>query len=251
MNQSSNTSSATTTATPPTPPPPATTQPAHPHQLPKDNSPRMADAAPPPYTPPVRLQNIHLQPFMATRGIQLSELQQRLLQQQSVPPTQRPVTTHVLSDTADEAYSEEAAAAAEAGLPFLPLSIRINTSINVSKNNNIVCVTDSPTQHANAIASAVTKAIEESSSGNCGIPMVDGDGNPRPIRIEVDAGTVVDGQGNIVGSEAIILNILRQRDEIRQQREWAERNARRRQREDEDEVGGDAGESSAKRRRSN
>lgn len=211
------------------------------HQVPKDNSPRIPSAAPPPYTPPVRSSHTNLHPFMtmAARSIPLSDLQQSLLQQQPIPTTERPITTHVLGNLADEACETEAVE----DIAMFPLTIRINTSINVNKNDNIVCLSESPTQHANAIAAAVTKAIEDSSSGNCGIPMVDGDGNPRPIRIEVDAGTVVDGQRNMVGTEAVVLNILRQREDMRKRRQQSDN-------EDENNGSENQGEPSAKRRRS-
>lgn len=96
-----------------------------------------------------------------------------------------------------------------------PLSLCINTSINISKSNNLVCLVDSPANHANAIAEAVVQALQKHSSGSCGIPMIDGDGNPRHIKIEVDAGMVVDGMGNVVGNEKIIDEVLRQRAELR------------------------------------
>ncbi|KAL7819700.1 hypothetical protein V8C26DRAFT_394932 [Trichoderma gracile] len=92
-----------------------------------------------------------------------------------------------------------------------PISLRINTSVLISKNNNLVCLTDTPASHANAIARAVVKAIQENSSGQCGIPMIDEDGRPRPVKIEVDAGITVEGSGNIVGNEAVVNEVLRQR----------------------------------------
>ncbi|KAL7936076.1 hypothetical protein V8C35DRAFT_296806 [Trichoderma chlorosporum] len=92
-----------------------------------------------------------------------------------------------------------------------PISLRINTSVLISKNNNLVCLTDTPASHANAIARAVVKAIQENSSGQCGIPMIDEDGRPRPIKIEVDAGITVEGSGNVVGNEDIVNQVLRQR----------------------------------------
>ncbi|KAI6783702.1 uncharacterized protein J7T54_001578 [Emericellopsis cladophorae] len=100
-----------------------------------------------------------------------------------------------------------------------PLTLRINTSINILKNNNLICLSDSPANHATAIADAVTQAIQKHSSGNCGIPMIDGNGNPRPVRIDIDAGMVTDGVGNVVGSESIVLEVLRQRGDMKRQRE--------------------------------
>ncbi|KAG5964542.1 hypothetical protein E4U57_005222 [Claviceps arundinis] len=87
--------------------------------------------------------------------------------------------------------------------------LRINTSVRISSNNNHVCINETPAQHANAIARAVVHAIQENSAGQCGIPMIDEDGRPRPVRIEVDAGLEVHGEGNVVGHEAFVRDYLR------------------------------------------
>lgn len=100
-----------------------------------------------------------------------------------------------------------------------PISLRINTSINVTKNNNLVCITDTPTSSANAIAQAVVGALQEKSCGNCGIPMIDEEGRPRPLNIEVDASMAIDGSDNIVGHEGFIKQVLRQGDALRRRRE--------------------------------
>lgn len=102
-----------------------------------------------------------------------------------------------------------------------PISLRINTSISVTQDNNLVCITDSPEQQAKAIAHAVVRAMQENSSGGCGIPMIDEDGRPRPINIEVDASVAVEGSGNVVGSEAVVNEALlqRRRSPLRRQRD--------------------------------
>ncbi|EQK98167.1 hypothetical protein G6O67_007000 [Ophiocordyceps sinensis] len=131
-----------------------------------------------------------------------------------------------------------------------PISLRINTSVTVTSDDNMVCLVDTPATHANAIALAVVKALQQSSSGQCGIPMIDEEGRPRPVRIHVDAGLTVGGAGNVVGNEAVIREAARQRgghDVLR----------RRRSRSDDLDHGGRAeeggpeegGGSPAKRRR--
>lgn len=170
------------------------------------NSSYTSTTAPPAYTPAVP-------PSLQTLTAR-NQLQQRLSQEETIPLT----TTHVMSDDMDDQFSENT---------LSPLKLRINTSINISKSNNIVSLSDSPANHANAIAEAVTQAIQKTSSDNCGIPMIDGNGDPRLIHIEVDAGMVVDGQGNVVGSEGIIFEVLRQRDKLQQQKDYTERNLRR------------------------
>ncbi|KAI5466192.1 hypothetical protein BGZ63DRAFT_420696 [Mariannaea sp. PMI_226] len=90
-----------------------------------------------------------------------------------------------------------------------PINLRINASINVNRNNNVVCLDTTPAENANSIAQAVVKAMMEGSAGRCGIPMIDENGAPRPLRIEVDAGMVIEGEGNIVGSRQAVSDILR------------------------------------------
>lgn len=89
------------------------------------------------------------------------------------------------------------------------ISLRINTSVVVSSNSNVVVLADTPADHANAIAHAVVKALE-SSSGQCGIPMIDEEGRPRPVHIHVDAGLTVGGAGNVVGNRAVVHEAARQ-----------------------------------------
>ncbi|PTB46620.1 hypothetical protein M441DRAFT_129011 [Trichoderma asperellum CBS 433.97] len=108
----------------------------------------------------------------------------------------------VMSPNEDDADDEEG---------FSTISLRINTSVHISSNNNLVCLNDTPASHANAIARAVVQAIQENSSGQCGIPMIDEDGRPRPVKIEVDAGITVEGSGNIVGNENVVNQVLRMR----------------------------------------
>ncbi|KAF4124067.1 hypothetical protein GMORB2_5783 [Geosmithia morbida] len=142
------------------------------------------------------------------------------------------------------------------------LNLHINSSIRISNGNNLVCLTESPARHANAIAEAVTRALHLTSSGHCGIPMVDGNGNPRPIQIDVDAGLVVDGVGNVLGNEKMIDEVLKQRrqrlsEELdpRSQSNPCGLRRRRRERDDRDEddresEGDDLSYYQAKRRRS-
>ena len=96
-----------------------------------------------------------------------------------------------------------------------PIAIRISTALRVTSNHNLVCVTAGPAEHAGAIAKAIIAAMKDASTANCGIPMIDEDGRPRPIRIEVDAGLDINGTANVVGTESVIEEVLRQRSEAR------------------------------------
>ncbi|RFU72684.1 hypothetical protein TARUN_9574 [Trichoderma arundinaceum] len=114
-------------------------------------------------------------------------------------PTTQLMGETIAEEIEDGGYSEE-------GLSSICL--RINTSVLVSSHNNLVCLSDPPASHANAIAKAVVQALRENSSGQCGIPMIDEDGRPRPVKIEVDAGVTVEGSGNIIGNESVVRQFL-------------------------------------------
>ncbi|KAG6026127.1 hypothetical protein E4U41_001348 [Claviceps citrina] len=114
---------------------------------------------------------------------------------------------HQHQQTPDEAlYADDAPPPSQSGI-----SLRINTSVRVSSNNNHVCVSETPAEHASAIARAVVHAIQENSSGQCGIPMIDEDGRPRPVSVHVDAVLEVHGEGNVVGNDGFVTELLRRR----------------------------------------
>ncbi|RCI14902.1 hypothetical protein L249_6744 [Ophiocordyceps polyrhachis-furcata BCC 54312] len=91
------------------------------------------------------------------------------------------------------------------------ITVHINTSVTVSGDNNTVCLTDTLDASAKANASALVKAMQDASPGQCGIPMIDEEGRPRPLNIHVDAGLTIAGAGNIIGDEASVVNISRRR----------------------------------------
>lgn len=178
-----------------------------------------ANSPPPAYTP-------RTQPDLTTLAARVIEARQNNVS--ALFHQGHPYTT-LLAGTADESDEDDES------IDSSPISLRITTAINVSQNNNLVCITNTPADQANAIAQAVVKAIQENSSGRCGIPMIDEQGCPRPIKIEVDAGIHVEGSGNVVGSRDIVNEVLRQRGQLRRRRE---------------EVEGESSEMPAKRRRS-
>ncbi|KAF5013516.1 hypothetical protein FDECE_476 [Fusarium decemcellulare] len=172
-----------------------TTQPQDPQvAIPKENSP------PPAYTPR-RAADI---PTLTARAIQarqgLASMVQALQQTQQQQAPFATLLPGAVADDQDEPSEDSS-----------PISLRINTAVNVSQSNNIVCLTATPAEQANAIARAVVQALHEGSSGRCGIPMIDEQGCPRPLRIEVDAGVVVEGTGNVIGSREVVGELLRRR----------------------------------------
>ncbi|KAK7417975.1 hypothetical protein QQX98_004277 [Neonectria punicea] len=105
-----------------------------------------------------------------------------------------------------------AAAAADEDPDNSPIYLRINTAVTVTRSNNVVCLASNPSDQANAIAKAVVEALHKNSAGMCGIPMIDENGCPRPLRIEVDAGLVIEGSGNIIGSQDLVVKALEERN---------------------------------------
>ncbi|KAM4055064.1 hypothetical protein HRG_005873 [Hirsutella rhossiliensis] len=189
----------------------------------KDNDTSRPLSPPPAYAPsgPINLQTL------TARQLERS----RTTHPRPVLVDRSPFTTLLGGSAAAEDEGPEW----EEGLSAI--SLHINTSVTVSSDNNMVCLADTPANHANAIAHAVVKALQESSSGQCGIPMIDEEGRPRPVRIHVDAGLTVGGAGNVIGNEAVVQEAARQRggDLLRRRRSQSD--------DDDDEA------SPAKRRR--
>ncbi|TLD12243.1 uncharacterized protein PgNI_04702 [Pyricularia grisea] len=87
-----------------------------------------------------------------------------------------------------------------------PISIKVNTAVRVNQNDNLV---DIGRPGPSDIAAAIVGAIERASSASAGIPMIDGSGEPRPIKIDVDATVEVGGSRNVVGKEEFLREYVR------------------------------------------
>ncbi|KAF4999294.1 hypothetical protein FGRMN_2588 [Fusarium graminum] len=201
--------------------PSSTSQPQDPQvAIPKDNNP------PPAYTPRRVPDFASLAQILQARRDHYTNMSGNVQRPQQPQAAFTSMLSGDPSDDHDETSEDSS-----------PICLRINTSINVSRSNNIVCLTATPAEQANAIAKAVVQALHEGSSGRCGIPMIDESGCPRPLKIEVDAGLVVEGTGNVIGSRDVIGELVQRR---------AGSSMRRPREEDEDEDDSTA----AKRRRS-
>lgn len=168
-------------------------------QLPKEGS-RGPPTPPPAYAPPPRLPRLQASLISTfNRNPNMSITQQ--------PMAAMPASV-ALFDPDNEMEEDD-----DEGRS--PIAIRISTALRVTANHNLICVTTGPADHAGAIAKAIIAAMKDASTANCGIPMIDEDGRPRPIRIEVDAGLDVNGTGNVIGPERVIQEVLRQRNEVK------------------------------------
>lgn len=96
---------------------------------------------------------------------------------------------------------------------------------------------------ASKIAMAVVAAIKQVSMGGGGVPMIDEEGRPRPIRVEVVAETRVEGAGNVVGEKAVVDRVVdgKEGKGVKRQREGDEGG------EGSEQEGEAAGESEGKR----
>ncbi|KAF4594622.1 hypothetical protein GQ602_000235 [Ophiocordyceps camponoti-floridani] len=137
-----------------------------------------------------------LKPKMEVRSLAPAEVE--LSERQPQPLNGVPLTTFL--DSSDDSDCESLSA----------INLSINTSVLVSNDNNIVYL-DDPASNANRIAMAVVNALRDGSCGKSGIPMIDEDGRPRPLRIQVQAGLTVEGAGNVVGSDVAAVSASRRR----------------------------------------
>jgi len=92
-----------------------------------------------------------------------------------------------------------------------PVAIRVNAGVRAAGDDNLVVFLGTPAQHASEIANAVLAALRQATSANVGIPMIDEDGRPRPLRLEVDASLDVNGSRNVLGPEAFVREVALRR----------------------------------------
>lgn len=92
------------------------------------------------------------------------------------------------------------------------ITVRISTAVRVTGDHNVMCLAADPAATARFVAEAVTRVLRGGGAeARGGIPMIDEEGRPRPLRIEIEAGTDVRGEGNVVGGEAVVMRALGKR----------------------------------------
>lgn len=145
------------------------------------------------------------------------------------------------------------------------ITIRIATGVRVSGDDNLVCLpngaakdhntnngqsssSSAAADHARSIAEAVTAAIRQGGEQEVGgIPMIDEEGRPRGIRVQVEAGIEVHGKRNVLvggggggggeeGEEYDVLGALVDRlVKNKRRRTGKKKESRKRRREDHEE----------------
>ncbi|OHE93575.1 hypothetical protein CORC01_11074 [Colletotrichum orchidophilum] len=89
-----------------------------------------------------------------------------------------------------------------------PISLSISTRIDVISDGNLIALPCSPAGQANFIAKAIVDAIYERDWA-VGCPLIDENGRPRPLKLEVDASITVKGSSNVIGTESVITEFIR------------------------------------------
>lgn len=131
------------------------------------------------------------------------------------------------SDDAQEDSGEEAT----------PILIKIITPLIITGDNNLIAV--DPSVQAAKIAMAVVSAMKQMSAGSAGVPMIDENGRPRQVTVEIQAEIKVEGSKNIIGEKAVLSTVSGKREEGQ-----GTKDGRKRERERED---GESADTSAKR----
>ncbi|KAH6678330.1 hypothetical protein B0J14DRAFT_582463 [Halenospora varia] len=86
------------------------------------------------------------------------------------------------------------------------IHLSISTPLRITGDNNIISV-DTAT-NASRISLAVVSALRQISATGGGVPMIDANGEPRPIRVDVMAEIMVEGSGNTVGERAVLSQVV-------------------------------------------
>jgi len=94
------------------------------------------------------------------------------------------------------------------------INITVRSPLIVMGNNNLIASDTSAT--ANSIAHGVVNALRHLSMGAHGIPMIDEQGRPRPIGVEVLAEIRVEGSQNVVGEKAVLARMMDLKEKARE-----------------------------------
>jgi len=85
---------------------------------------------------------------------------------------------------------------------FKGVVVIIKTPLNITGNCNLIAI--DPSASSVHIAHEIVEAVRKIPAGDSGIPMTDDEGNPRALKIVVDAPMSIHGAKNIVGERAVM-----------------------------------------------
>jgi hypothetical protein len=100
-----------------------------------------------------------------------------------------------------------------------PIVINISSPVTITGHGNLVAFDPSTT--AAAIAEAVARSLKSASVSSSGIPMIDEEGRPRPIKVTVDTPVKVQGDKNMIGDHPVMLKLREGVAAMKQRREAA------------------------------
>lgn len=137
-----------------------------------------------------------------------------------IAPYQAPAVANIYPRAANNDNNDDDDDDADDGDNSHPLKIRIGAPTVIMGNNNI-CSIDTAAITTSVSASIASAIARMNGGGNAGvgIPMIDGNGNPRKIEVVIDVGTRIEGEGNLVGDENVIAGVHGARDQIHEEDE--------------------------------
>jgi hypothetical protein len=80
--------------------------------------------------------------------------------------------------------------------------LNIKCPLRVTGHDNLIAMDNSLA--ASKIAMAVVSALKQMSMAGSGIPMIDEEGRPRPIKVDVDTSITIEGDRNKLGDAASV-----------------------------------------------
>jgi hypothetical protein len=114
---------------------------------------------------------------------------------QTITPPNHNIMTH-FSDSGSDIDDEEGS----------PIYLKISTPLVVKGDNNLIAV--DPSAQASKLAMAIVQSLKQLSHGADGIPMIDENGRPRPLKVDVKAEITVEGSKNVVGEQAVLGSVM-------------------------------------------
>lgn len=86
------------------------------------------------------------------------------------------------------------------------VTISIENPIHITGDNNLLSI--DPGLSGSKMALSIIAGLKQMSGASGGVPMIDEDGHPRPIRIEVKAETKIEGSKNVIGDRAVFSSMM-------------------------------------------
>jgi hypothetical protein len=121
-----------------------------------------------------------------------------------------PAYTYHPTNSQMAAIIEEDSPESDLDATHSPITIKISSPITVLGDGNLIAI-DS-VEMASSIAHCIVRSIKDCSMARAGIPMIDEEGRPRPIDVQVDAKIKVRGAKNTVGKKAVLFGLRATRD---------------------------------------